>query len=703
MSARFVHGLRIRQLTASGFSSRPRHVPSSSRVITTTFTFDASAYAPALAPASPPSPTDSLVAAKMRDLLSSLERVESNPSRPWGHYVDLLNYMGLEKLPLEVHQLVLRKCVPPAKVIRAASAREHRARYCPQAPHAYENRLRIVMKNIRSAGWQAELDDYHFVLQQFAAVGHYVGSRGVLQEMAFAGLQPCTKTYRLCLQALAYRLTLPCSEERRLTLIEETTKMARELIRDMRTRKIPFTSVNMDLAIRILRETVDEKGFDELIKFSYGIDLAYPDRLPLEVIERQSATKAETSEATDLPFYPLQPLSTPGLNVIVDMLGRTRRISKMVQAFEVLTHPLPKSGQSPTSLFDEDEDDYSVNPPSIPEPIYPLPSAPPSSTTFQLLIKHASRAGHGLFARHYLVYAMRLDRDEDRRLKGNIRTLPVNQIAPPLLAVNRNMFLPVFGLGNREKRVELIRWTLRMINRTLRRKRKDLLWYTYKKAVRYDRMIAPDGGIFGGGSEPGDVPRVIAACPSITDVILSPARSFSDGDVLRGTESTSSASLSSAIPATPPAGSSTAIATPTPTSRPNPPPPIPSTASSASPLSPHQTRTSILDIDLDSELSHTPSPSRIFDINAHISLLQRDIEQLERLASDVEAVFGRTVHRIKERLGRRVWSGKDVWLRDEQARVPVTKEIWKEDVNFMTPRVMKLLRGQNQRQKSPQL
>ncbi|KAI0002997.1 hypothetical protein BJV74DRAFT_814747 [Russula compacta] len=685
MSARFVHGLRIRQLTASGFSSRPRHVPSSSRVITTTLTFDASAYT---APAPSPSPTDSLVAAKMRDLLSSLERVESNPSRPWGHYLDLLNYMGLEKLPLEVHQLVLRKCVPPANVIRAASAREHRARYCPQAPHAYENRLQIVMKNIRSAGWQAELDDYHFVLQQFAAVGHYVGSKGVLQEMAFAGLQPRTKTYRLCLQALAYRLTLPCSEERRLILIEETTKTARELIRDMRTRKIPFTSANMDLAIRILRETVDEKGFDELIKFSYGIDLAYPDRLPLEVIERQSATKAETSEATDSPFYPLQPLSTPGLNVIVDMLGRTRRISKMVQAFEVLTHPLPKL----------DEDDYSANPPSISEPIYPLPSAPPNSSTFQLLIKHASRAGHGLFARHYLVYAMRLDRDEDRRLKGDLRTLPVNQIAPPLLAVNRNMFLPVFGLGNREKHVELIRWTLRMINRTLRRKRKDLLWYTYKKAVRYDRMIALDGGISGGGSEPGCVPRVIAACPSIADVVLSPTRSFSDGDVLRGAESTSSASLASAIPA---AGSSTATATPSPTSRPNPPPPTLSTASSASP-SPHKTRTSILDVDLDSDLSHPPSPSRIFDINAHISLLQRDIEQLERLASDVEAVFGRTIHRIKERLGRRVWSGKDVWLRDEQARVPVAKEIWKEAVNFVTPRVTKLLRGHNQRHKSPQ-
>ncbi|KAI0254302.1 hypothetical protein BJV78DRAFT_1081527, partial [Lactifluus subvellereus] len=564
---------------------------------------------------SDPSSTDMLIAAKTRDLLSSLERGDSNPSRPWGHYLDLLNYMGLERLPLEIHQLVLRKCVPPAGVIRAASAREHRARYYPNAPHAYENRLQTVMKNIRSAGWQAELDDYHFILEQFAAVGHYVGSRRVLQEMAFAEIEPRQKTYSLCLQALAHRLTLPCSDEQRPTLIEETTKTARELLRDMRTRKIPFTSVNMDLAIRILRETVDEKGFDDLIKFSYGIDLAYPDCLPLEVVEQQVASKIEVPEVQDSPLYPLQPLSTSGLNVIIDMLGRTGRISKMVQAFEVLSQPLPKPSQSPTSLLDEDEDDYSTNPPSSPELVYPLPFAPPNTTTFQFLIKHASRAGHTVFARHYLVQAMRLDREEDRRLKSGLRMLPVDEIAAPLLAVNRNMFLPVFGLSNREKHVELMRWTLRMINRTLRRKRKDLLWYTYKRMIR------------------------------------SPS---------------------------PPAESSTAVPTSTSNSTSS---PAPSTASSAQ-LSHLKTETSIFDLDLDSGHSHSTLPPRIFDINAHISLLQRDIEQLERLSSGVEAVLGRTIHRIKEWLGRRVWSEKDIWLAGEQARVPVTKEVWKDAVNF---------------------
>ncbi|KAH9179962.1 hypothetical protein EDB89DRAFT_2111213 [Lactarius sanguifluus] len=550
-----------------------------------------------------PSPTELLVAVKTRDLLGSLERGDSNPSRPWGHYVDLLNYMGLEKLPLEVHQLVLRKCVPPASVVRAASARENRARFFPHAPHAYENRLQTVMKNIRSAGWRAELDDYHFILEQFAAVGHYVGSRRILQEMAYAGMQPQPKTYSLCLQALAHRLTLSYPIVKYPALIDETTKMARDLIQDMRTRKLPFTSVNVDLAIRVLRETVDEKGFDELIKFSYGIDLAYPDCLPLEVIEQQAAPEDASSEVPRPPLYPLQPLSTPALNTIIDMLGRTGRISKMVQAFEVLSQPIPKSGQSPTSLFDEDEDDNLVNPPSGPEPIHPLPFAPPNTTTFQFLIKHAAREGHAVFARHYLVQAMRLDREADVRLKRDLCTLPVHDILPPRLAVNRNMFLSIFGLSNCDKQVELMRWTLRMIRRTLRRKRKDLYWYTYKSGV----------------SESMETSQASQA--------LSPA-----ADV-------------------PPAESSNAVRATT-----------PPTSSSQ-----HSGRTS----------------------------------ESSRLDSHVEVVLGRTVHRIKERLGRRVWSGKNVWLAQEQARVPVTKEFWKEAVNFVVPNVTKLRRARDQRQTRP--
>ncbi|KAH9007079.1 hypothetical protein EDB86DRAFT_2824193 [Lactarius hatsudake] len=670
MSARFVHGLKLRPLTTSTFAPRPRNLPSSSRAVATSLTFDE--FTHASAPASEPSPTELLVAAKTRDLLGSLERGDSNPSRPWGHYVDLLNYMGLEKLPLELHQLVLRKCVPPASVVRAASARENRARFFSHAPHAYENRLQTVMKNIRSAGWRAELDDYHFILEQFAAVGHYVGSRRILQEMAYAGIQPQPKTYSLCLQALAHRLTLSYPKVKYPALIDETTKMTRDLIQDMRTRKLPFTSVNVDLAIRVLRETVDEKGFDELIKFSYGIDLVYPDCLPLEVIEQQAAPEDANSDVLRPPLYPLQPLSTPALNTIIDMLGRTGRISKMVQAFE--------SGQSPTSLFDEDEDDNPVNPPSSPEPIHPLPFAPPNTTTFQFLIKHAAREGHAVFARHYLVQAMRQDREADVRLKRDLCTLPVHEISPPRLAVNRNMFLSVFGLSNCDKQVELMRWTLRMIRRTLRRKRKDLYWYSYKRLTRYGQGTALGGEISSGVSESGETSQASQALSSAADVAmccvkirpqhLQPSRLPSPKLTRRLLRARTRFSTSTH--------------------------PTPSSQDSG-----RTSESSVFDLDIDSDYSHSPPPPRVFDIDAHISLLQRDIRQLERLDSHVEVVLGRTVHRIKERLGRRVWSGKNVWLAQEQARVPVTKEFWKEAVNFVVPNVTKLRRARDQSQTRP--
>ena len=583
--------------------------------------------------------------------------------------------MGLDRLPLELHQLVLRKCVPPARVLRAASKRERRTRFYPHAPHIYENRLQTVMKNIRSAGWQAELDDYHFVLEQFAAVGHYIGSRGVLQEMAFVGVQPSPKTYRLCLQALAFRLSLPYSDERRPTLIEETTKMTREVIRDMQSRDLPLEAVDTDLAIRIFRETVDEKGFSELIKFSYGIDLAYPDCLPLGVVERPSTSKAEISEELDRPLHRLQPLSTPALNVIIDMLGRTGRISKMVQAFEVLTQPLSKPYQSPPSLFDEDEDDFSFNPPSVPEPIYPLPSAPPNSTTFQLLIKHASGAGHAVFSRHYLVHALRMDRAEDLRIKRSLCTVPIDEIAPPRLAVNRNMFLPVFGLSNRARRIGLMSWTLRMIRRTIYRKRKDLFWYTFKRATQSGQEISP----------------------GVVDI---PPRSdpSSNGVVLRGvSESPSSASLLVETSVVSPAGTPTAasmVSTSDPSSR----PPVPSAAPSAADPSHSESGSSILGLNLDSDRPHSTPFPRVFNFDAHISHLQRDVEQLEQLDSIVATALERIIDRIKERLGRRVWTGKDIWLADERARAPVTREFWKEAVNFVAPEETKR-RGQSGTQK----
>jgi len=222
-------------------------------------------------------------------------------------------------------------------------------------------------------------------------------------------------------------------------------------------------------------------------------------------------------------------------------------------------------------------------------------------------------------------------------------------------------------------------WTLRMIKRTLKRKRRDLFWYSYKRKTRYGLEMALGDDVSGADSGSRSVP--------------SDSSSSSDGGVLRGTsDSTSSASSLVETSVVPPTETSTADpATSTPGLHPLPTPS--SAASSAEPSNYRETGSSVLDLDFDSDRSRsTTSVPRIFNIDAHIDHLRRDVQQLEKLAADAEVTFERTVHRIKERLGRRVWGGKDVWFTDERKRVPVTKEAWRKTVNFVVPEETKLFR-----------
>ncbi|TFY80273.1 hypothetical protein EWM64_g3743 [Hericium alpestre] len=344
------------------------------------------------------SQTDRIIASETEDLLAVLERGNAEPSEVWSHYTDLLQSMGLFSPPLAVHQRVLRRCVPSPDQTRFATANE----YHSDAPHPFEGRLRAVMENMLSAGLTPELEDYEFILRQYASCGHYLGTKEIMKEMQARSIEPRVKTYGLCLQALAHRLVLPCEQEDRPYLVDSITQMCRELMIEMQDRRIPFSSVNMDLAIRILKEAADDEGFDQLIKLGYGIDLAYPDRPPLEA---QDGTLS----------LPSHPLSTSALNMIIDTLGRAGRISKMVQAFEVLTQPLPQVS-SPSSAFD-DEEDETIYPTSSSAPQYRPPHAESNTRTFNLLVMHAARARHAVIARHYIVQARHQEELESQHNK----------------------------------------------------------------------------------------------------------------------------------------------------------------------------------------------------------------------------------------------------------------------------------------------
>lgn len=511
-----------------------------------------------------------------------------------------------------MHQSVLRQCVPPPAQLRVSVALHLKAGGDPKNPHQYEMRLQTIIRNIKAAGWQPTLDDYHFILEQFAAVGHHLGAAQVYRELTVSSLHPKPKTFGLLLQALAHRLTLPCPEWRRPKYVAETTAICRDLLAEMWDFNIPFSSVNLDLAIRILKETADEEGFKHLMKMGYGVDLDYPDRAPVEHLElRDSVSTSADAFGKFLPSP--QPFSTAALNTTVDMLGRFGNIPKLVQAFEVLTQPLPsQANQHFSQSFDDEDDEYGVSHPASTQP-YKTPHASPNTTTYNLLLKHISRAGHGPLARHYLHQAFCFDRQADRANRSQMIKLPEEIVEAPHFAVNKGTILPVFGLANRNKDMELMRWVGWVIRQTLRRKRNDVIYYS----------------------------AIAAKLPKQLPSQLSPGHHAPS-------------------PATSP---SSQIQTP-------------SKSQSSDPSA------AVFEVDLDAPWTPSPSPIKRFDIHFHLQLLKRDLEQLGYFNKEVSIVISRTVQRIKERLGRRVWAGKSIYLLSDGDRKFVTRQNWTNIVRF---------------------
>ncbi|KAJ7068096.1 hypothetical protein C8F01DRAFT_591605 [Mycena amicta] len=542
------------------------------------------------------------------DLLHESLESNGNPTRVWANYTNLLSFLGSEPLPLDIHQQVLRKCTPASTTLRASAARRIFAGNVPQTPHVYEGRFIAVIRNIRSAGFVPTLDDYNFVLEQFAAVGHHFGVMHVYRELTSLGVVPRTKTFGLCLQAIAHRLTLPVAPKDKDERVAATRRMLSDLITAMKTYHIPFTSVNLDLSMRILRETTDMKGFELLMKWGYGIDLGNPDCPPIEYLEGNE------------PPAPPQPFSTAALNMTIDTLGRLNDVSRMIQTFEVLTAPLPPR----VAAYDEEEDDELGfrSESSFP---FPPPSAEPNTTTYNILIRHLSRAGHAVLARHYLIQAMHLERETVHSLRYNVTLCEPQQVPSPHFAVNRGTLLSVFGESNRDKNAGLMRWLHSKFPRILMKKRNDLEFFVQIREKRRRDGIWPYDG-------------------SSTDT------------------------------ATEPRASQTTLFSPKHWTAPK-----------------HVGQ--VFELDIESEESPVPFPSsKYFDLDLHIRLLERDIFEIAQLYDHVEKMLVRTTHRIKQRLGRRVSGGRDIYIAteidDERDRVRISSERWQNIANFRSTEVL---------------
>lgn len=92
------------------------------------------------------------------------------------------------------------------------------------------------------------------------------------------------------------------------------------------------------------------------------------------------------------------------------------------------------------------------------------------------------------------------------------------------------------------------------------------------------------------------------------------------------------------------------------------------------------------DVDVDNQIIPDPPTEKILDINLHIRILTRDLAEISTFAQTLDKVLGRTTQRVKERLGRRVWAGKDVYLSTEDRRTVVPRGRWREIVRFQPRR-----------------
>ena len=575
---------------------------------------------------------------KYDDLLDSVSRDRPNPSRAWGHYVDLLNFLALEKLPLELHQLVLRKCVPPASVLRMATSWRAQGGVNSKVPHMYESRLRAVINNIRAAGWKPTIDDYHFVLSQFAAVGHHIGAARVLDEMERIGVEPRTKTYGICLQAIAHRLCLPCPQWKRDQVLDECVQFSMRVLEGIRNRGIPITSVNLDLAMRIIKEAGRPDAFEALLRIGYGIDLSFPDHLPIE--SKQEGAAIEVGGPWKGPIVNRQPLTTAMLTTIVDFYGQNKQLSRMVQLFEVLSNPLP-SPREDQSAFDDDEDDFSPYAAITGE--HSLPSAKPNITTFNTTIRHCAKAKHDVLARHYLLQAIDTDLKQSERIKEDLASKPASECTPPTVLVNQKTLIPIVGLANRNKDRELMKWVMGQNRRIWRQKRKDL---AFCRAVLENQ---------------GETVPVDDQEPMV-DPDADPS------DVLE-TEKPVSGDVNFFTPSSP----------------------------SPQPLAPNM-KIHPLDLDpasLDAPVqidSESNMPQKLFDLQLHAVILRRDIVGLAELDKTIGTSMTRICDRTKEKLGRRVWAEKDVFVsrvpggepiaKGNATRVKLSRDTWKKIVNF---------------------
>lgn len=585
---------------------------------------------------------------KYDELIYALDKKSVDPDEVWTLYVALLEYTHYEPLPAELHRRVLKNCTPSPQEVRNAYVKSLKVEYTGNEGdlpfYPYEARFATIRRQLRAIKSTLTREEFSVQLRQYAAVGWHKGAARTFFALrsylaVYASLNPEAKDgigelrnlsyeYALVLQAISFRLGLPCIEDVREIRRDSCARVARLVLNAMFKQSGPLPPICRDSALRVMKDLDNEDGFSALLVRAAGVDLACLDRHPLNV---------------DIEKHPPTPLTTAALTTIVDFYGIRGEISKMVAAFEVLStrYPATTTDATKKDAFEDDEDDYTF------VESRPLPFARPNITTFNFLIRHCASAKNVSLAQHYVQRAIELDRVCSAQLREDFATKKPEEVVRPDVQVNEDTIRPLLGLANQEKNAELMKWTLAVIRWLRKRKREDFHHFAaalMERQERREQFIISPGIAF--SASPNELRNA----------------GLKNMNVFNTAESTS---FFTSTVAAPPSATSLDTKLPLPSSLP------PSTAQSSS------------------SSSSTPSfplpPPKRFDLALHVRLLVRDGTVFKEYDRRAGLSLKRIESRIKEALGRRVWSGQDVFLADRGDRVTVEREFWTEKVNFGVP------------------
>ena len=307
-----------------------------------------------------------------------------------------LNKKQRDDLTPALLKRVLRHVVPPGHVARAQMIFNRNAADLSEADistvtqYTWEPRLQLVaslMKSlephngdgvVRPQDRVLEIDDYLFVLRQFAVTGHLAGSERVVKEMIASGIPLDIKVYDLRLAVLTKWLTIRKDIYRRFVAHKARTEdthtygVERDAIRDstpffppdiaelfqdmlksMKGKKeIVYRQFTYDMILRVAKETGNKTAMEKMLKTVYQVDLEFPETEMSALRSRLDGLIHDddlngTSEVLDrargltpqaLADEPQ--LNTHAFNTLIFHLAERGDLKAMLQAFEVFGQPV---------------------------------------------------------------------------------------------------------------------------------------------------------------------------------------------------------------------------------------------------------------------------------------------------------------------------------------------------------------------------